>query len=50
MTYNPACPSECATHGQICELDTDHPGDHECANCPSYKARQRNQQVAARRR
>lgn len=44
----PACIEDCATHRRLCELDAGHGGDHECPDCPAFKARQRTAQIADR--
>jgi hypothetical protein len=43
-----ACIHDCAIHGQLCELDANHHGDHECQACPGYRARQRSAMIAER--
>lgn len=43
-----ACIGDCAQHGRLCELDPNHPGDHECVDCPEYLRRQRAQMIADR--
>jgi hypothetical protein len=44
----PACIGDCAVHNRPCDLDADHPDDHECPQCPSFLTRQRKAQIAER--